>query len=215
VKISAILPPKDVQQSFLPREYYDRTFRCMAQTRVHCGAFYEEATCNLFQADRHVIDSTADICPDLSLGKGQYLEVKSVGLSRQSLIYSNRLAHDRDLVNYTKGTLHYVFWIHNVEAAKCHSLHVLRDELARNVEEILVVPFDQLEQACQSIPAQIMNYRAARSDGRAAQPMPGRRLSYRLLKELAGNTERARALSAPVYSILPLPQRMRQFAHNA
>lgn len=212
MKISAIKPPREAQQTLWP-SIGDRPLT-MAATRNYCGEFYEEATCNMFGADRHKTDGTADICPDLSIGN-HYLECKSIGLTRQGLIYSQRLEHDRWLLA-DGGKLSYVFWIHNVEAGKCSTLWELRDQLAVGAVEVLVIPFEEIEAACRMIPGKVMNYRAATTKQREKQEMVGHRLPYKLLKGLA--TSNCHRIACPVafarniapvriYSRCPPPRR--------
>lgn len=156
-----------------------------AATRTLVGGFYQEAMRILFQADEHQIDGRVDICPDLSVGKRAFLEVKSVGCGRQALIYENRLKNDRRLVR-SGATLTYVFVIHNVPATTFTTREQLYEALARGIDRVLVIPFERIRRACSRLTPRIMNYRSARSGSHpSATPMPGYRLSWSTLERLA------------------------------
>lgn len=220
--ISAIKPQErqqtlwgtENQQTVWPEWVGDRAFHSMAQTRTYCGEFFEEATRDLFQADRHVTNGQADICPDLSLGN-HYLEVKSVGKGRQGLVYAQRLEHDRLLLDATGGKLTYIFWFHQVAAGECKTIAHLRNSLANGAVCVFAIPFPEIEAACRLLPAKIMNYRAAPSVNHKKVEMPGYRLSWKLLSELAGNQVGSVSPTAfgqkikrvVIYSRHPLPVR--------
>ncbi len=174
----------------------DREIERPAAVRVHVGAFFEAATAVLFRAQRHQIDSTMAVNPDLSVGRHRYLEVKSVGLSRQGLIYKHRLQKDRELIKQTRGSLCYVFWIHNVEAMTYSSLAALRSALGRGVEEVLCIPFERLWRACRKLRALVCNHRPGARGG-PREPMLAYRLPFRLLRRLASRASNRAWTPAP------------------
>lgn len=161
----------------------DRTIDRPAQVRNYCGEFFEEASRILFRAQRHQTDGRATVCPDLSVGPKRYLEVKSIGRTRQGLVYAARLEKDRRLVD-SGAQLTYVFWLHSVPAQAFTTLIQLRCALARGVDQVLCIPFERLEAACRRLTPKVMNYRNA-TVTKAAQPMPGYRLPMKLLHHLA------------------------------
>ena len=168
----------------------DRVIDRPAAMRVHVGAFFEEASLALFGGWRHQIDSTAAVCPDMSVGHNRFLEIKSIGNSRQGLVYKHRLKKDRQLLKQTGGGLSYVFWIHNVEATMCKSINELWAKLATGIETVLCVPFKRLWRACRKLKATVCNYRTG-SHGGPDEPMEGYRLPWRLLLRLAGDPRHA------------------------
>jgi len=164
----------------------DRALDMPAMVRNEVGTFFEEASRLLFQADRHQIDGRADVCPDLSVGRNRFIEIKSIGQSRQGLIYKHRLERDRMLVKNTGGSLTYVFWIHNVPATEYRSRHELRAALARGVDRVLVVPFERISAACRRLTALPCNYRTSNRNGKEErEPTFAYRLPFRLLQHLA------------------------------
>lgn len=201
------------QQTVWPEWVGDRALYSMAQTRTYCGEFFEEATRDLFQADRHVTNGQADICPDLSLGN-HYMEVKSVGKGRQGLVYAQRLAHDRLLLDATGGQLTYVFWFHQIAAGECRTIAHLRASLAAGAVCVFAIPFQEIEAACRDLPPKVMNYRAATVGGKAKTEMAGYRLPWKLLSGLAGNqvgvatpTAFGNRVRVAIHSRHPLPVR--------
>ncbi len=177
----------------------DRVIDRPAAVRVHVGTFFEEASLALFGGHRHQIDSSAAVCPDLSVGPNQFLEIKSIGQSRQGLVYKDRLAKDRRLLRQTGGGLCYVFWVHNVEATMCKSLGELRAKLTKGVEVVLCIPFERLWRACRKLRATVCNYRTA-ARGAPDVPMVAYRLPWRLLLRLAGDPRR-QVWHAPDFTI--------------
>jgi hypothetical protein len=169
----------------------DRALDHQAAARHHVGEFFEEASRVLFGAARHQIDGRADICPDLSVGRHRYLEIKSIGCSRQGLIYTHRLERDRQLVRETGGQLTYVFWIHNAEAMQYRTLSSLRAALATSVKEVLVIPFEAISRACRHLRAMPCNYRATARNGKTEmEPTFAYRLPWGLLNRLAAGRGR-------------------------
>jgi hypothetical protein len=184
LRISAVQPHVDQQALFTDRH----AITSPAAVRTLVGAYFEEATRKLFGAERHQIDSTADVCPDFSVaGRARsFLEVKSVGRGRQALIYSKRLENDRRLMR-SGAALTYVFWIHDVEATRYTSREALYAALAAGVDRVLVIPAGRILAACRKLTPRVMNYRTPRK-GRPAEdgePMPGYRLSWSTLRRLA------------------------------
>jgi hypothetical protein len=210
VKVSAIKP--HAEQSAIWPWVGDHAFASMAETRNACGEFYEEATRAMLGADRHQTDGTADVCPDLSVGRNRFLEVKSIGCSRQGLVYSHRLDRDRQLLKSTRGQLTYLFWIHNVRASECSSLFELRDALATGVECVLAVPFETLWEATRALTPRVMNYRAA-TGSKPRQEMEGYRLPWGLLRDLsAGQTTMTWSVVAFGREVPPTPLHCRDLA---
>ncbi len=170
------------RQSLLWAWVGDRDFTSMAQTRNAVGEWCEVAGAALFKAERHATSGTAEVCPDLSLSSPlRYIECKSIGLTRQGLVYAQRLERDRQLVRETGAQLWYAFFLHTVAAAKCQTLHQLRAMMADGLREVLVVSFPMLEAICRDNPARVMNYRRA-TRTKAARDMPGHRLPMKALR---------------------------------
>lgn len=161
----------------------------MAETRNWCGDFCEEIGRGLLHASRLQTDSTADVCPDLETPSGHYVEVKSIGQGRQGLVYAQRLEHDLELTRRTRRRLTYLFVIHNVRATDIRSLFALRTALAGNLECMLAIPLPALAEACAGLTPRVMNYRLETAT-KAAEPMPGYRLSWNLLRRLAAGQTR-------------------------
>ncbi len=164
----------------------DRELASVAQARPYVGDFYEEATRVAMGATRHQIDSTADYCPDLSLGAGRFLECKAIGATGQGLVFSDRIAKDSRLVRQG-GELTYLFWRHGVRVEDHQTLHGLRAALAAKTEQVLAVPFQRLRKAVKGL-REVCLLNTDRGD------RMGYRLPWKMLSELG---------SGPVSTELP------------
>lgn len=188
--VSAVKHPED-QQTLWPF-VGDREIT-MAATRNFAGEFYEHAAASLWRANRHLTNGQADICPDLSLPNDpkHFLEVKSLRVRGQGLIYSERLAKDRAFERDHGVLLTYTLWIHRAEAGTCTRLFQLREMLASSTIMVLVIPHGRLAALCRTIEPKIANYRLGRlnrSTGTTSEPkaMPAYRLPWRELLRLSG-----------------------------
>jgi hypothetical protein len=204
LRVSAVKPYEDQQTLFGDRHVIDSP----AAVRTLVGGFFEEATRRLFQAHRHQIDGTADVCPDFSVdGRTDaagaplaFLEVKSIGQGRQALVYEKRLRNDRRLVRSGRS-LTYVFWIHDVRATEYTSRESLYEALGRGVSCVLVVPFRRISAACRKLTPRVMNYRTPSAGHPNAEPMPGYRLSWSLLCRLAAGKAQVERTVGRVYGV--------------
>ncbi len=153
----------------------DREIRSPAALRPYVGRFYEEVARVAFGLERHVTDSRADICPDLSDGKRKFCEVKSVAMGNGAIIYRNRLLHDRQLVKQTRGTLTYAFFVHVAQLGGVKTLRELQIELAFNLHRVVCMPLAWVEAQCAVLPLRTLNYR------KGGKAMAGWRLPQRYL----------------------------------
>lgn len=156
----------------------DRELSSVAQARPYVGDFFEEAARITLGATRHQIDSTADYCPDLSVGASRFLEVKAIGQSGQGMVFADRIDRDKRLVRQG-ATLTYLFWRHGVRVEGYTTLHGLRAALAQGVRDVLVVPFERLRRSVSGLRSVCL-----------LTSERGNRMGYRLpralLEELAG-----------------------------
>ena len=115
--------------------------------RYAIGEFYEDLTAKVFGGVRHVCDSRADYCPDVSIGGRLYLECKSAGRSGKVLVYAGRIDKDWDFA--MKHQLFYVIWCHDVQrAADYKSVEDLYCALLLHTLWCAVVPFDEMFRLC-------------------------------------------------------------------
>lgn len=156
----------------------DRELLSVAQARPYVGDFFEEAARITLGATRHQIDSTADYCPDLSVGASRFLEVKAIGQSGQGMVFADRIDRDKRLVR-EGATLTYLFWRHGVRVEEHTTLHGLRAALAQGVRDVLVVPFDRLRRAVRGL--RLVCLLTSERGNRM-----GYRLPRALIEELAG-----------------------------
>ncbi len=111
--------------------------------RTHLGDFVEELTARLFNGVRFRTDCGADYCPDVRV-KDTYLECKTVGNSRQTLIYEGRLEKDRRFSE--SHTLLYCIWTHDLETTLYPDLTVegIQRLFLTHVQKIYLVPFPEI-----------------------------------------------------------------------
>ncbi len=166
MKVSAHVPHQE-QTRLWPD---DREIRSPAQLRPFVGRFYEEVARVAFGLHRHVTDSSADICPDLSDGKRRFVEVKSVRQGTGGIIYRDRILRDRQLLNKTRGKLTYAFCIHDAQLNRIMSLRVL--QLAFELSRIVCVPFATIEAWSNDLNLRTLNYRSG------GKPMLGWRIPW-------------------------------------
>lgn len=157
----------------------DRDLVSVAQSRPHVGDFFEEAARITLGATRHQIDSTADYCPDLSVGASRFLECKAIGQSGQGMVFAKRIERDARLVS-EGATLTYLFWRHGVRVEDHPTLHGLRAALAAGVRDVLAVPFERLQRAVRGLRLVCL----LNAPGRESRM--GYRLPKALIEDLAG-----------------------------
>lgn len=158
----------------------DRELVSVAQARPYVGDFFEEAARITLGATRHQIDSTADYCPDLSVGASRFLECKAIGQSGQGIVFASRIERDADLVR-EGATLTYLFWRHGVKVEEHTTLHGLRAALAQGVRDVLAVPFERLRRAVRGLRLVCL----LNAPGKESRM--GYRLPKALIEELAGH----------------------------
>jgi hypothetical protein len=175
LRLSRQKPYEDQQVFFRDSHRIDSP----AATRVIVGSFFEHLSREMFSATPHITDSTADICPDLRLANGTFLEIKSIGLSRQGIVYADRLKRDARLSRQTGNPLYYVFWVHSVPATQFTRREDLQEALRKGVDRVLVIDGARLRSACRKLtPTRMLVHRG---DGGKV----GYRLPWKLLTDLA------------------------------
>ena len=189
-----ISPPRPLtRQATLWPWVGDRVLHGPAAARHYVGAFYEEATRVLTGATPHQTTSAADICPDLSHGRGHYLEVKALA-SGSAYLFAHRFAKDRALERTTGGQVLYVYWLHQAPTREAQHLYQLRELLAAHTTEVLAIPSRRLRRAAAGMPTVLLAYRAG------MPPEPGFRFSVAQLRDLATGPTCAWNM-APVHGI--------------
>jgi hypothetical protein len=166
------------QASLFP-EHDDRALLSPASIRHHVGTWCQDLVHAVTGAQPHVVDATADCCPDLSHPGGTVLEVKSLAGGKESILFVHRLAHDRQLVRQTGRPLVYAYVIHRAPVLTARTLFELRAMLAQGVSGLLFVPLQRLLRAARRQPQVSLCYRA---DG---ERMPCYRLAGGLIRTLA------------------------------
>lgn len=143
-----ILPAnRQNQERFLPEAEIELT--SLAQRRVYVGEFFEEATEKLLHAERLMTSTKADICPDLHRGN-VFFEVKSVGASNELVIRKDY--HERELEFCKNHRLYYVLWSHFCAVGRCLNKTTLRQELAKELRDVVIVPAAVIHKVCQGRP---------------------------------------------------------------
>lgn len=146
-----------------PRPYlFDMPVPGHAHARNIAGDLCEELTAMLFNGRRHRTDSRADYCPDVSVLHAEdwadgelYIESKSAGLSRQTFIYSGRLAKDEAFARDHR--LYYCIWHHRAATKQAKTEAELRSLLLSKMQCAYVVPFGAIKQLCELLNAEPLN----------------------------------------------------------
>ena len=107
--------------------------------RVMAGDFMEEATAVLSSSVRLRTDCRCEVCPDIQYSKRLFFESKSVGNTDTAIIYQSRLRKDCDFCMQGYQIM-YWFWHHHCQVSKTESKTELRHEIARWMQDVLVVP---------------------------------------------------------------------------
>lgn len=138
----------------------DRDLPSQAMARPFVGDFFEEAT-RVLSGGVRLKTETDSLCPDLLLPNGFFCEVKSVGNSRQSLLYEHRIEKYERLMRQGKKLL-YVFWLHNCRSTDYKTLFTLREALARSVVSVAVVPAKVVYKAAKKGTSRLTGYSGTR-----------------------------------------------------
>ncbi len=113
--------------------------------RTTLGDFAETMVAKLIGGRRYRTDSTALYCPDIVV-RGytidKYFEVKSVGRTRESLIYAGRLV--KDSVFAETNELYYVFCCHSVDSKMCSDDFELKCMFLATLDKIIIAPFESV-----------------------------------------------------------------------
>lgn len=134
--------------------------------RYVLGDFVETLTCLLLSGNRHKDQTNVDYCPDISAVTDDttyYCECKSVGRSRQTMVYEGRLVRDRNFVDAGNPLL-YVLWHHTVDTKIADTEEELQMLFLAKMQCIYVVPFNVIEAICRSLPCEKLNSQYGRSD---------------------------------------------------
>jgi hypothetical protein len=135
------------QERFLPEK--EINFTSLAQRRVYVGEFFEEATEKLLHAERLMTNTKADICPDLHRGN-TFFEVKSIGASNELVL--RKESHERELEFCKDHDLYYVLWSHFCAVSLCADKTTLRQELAKELRDVVIVPASLIHKVCHGRP---------------------------------------------------------------
>lgn len=128
----------------------------VAACRNYVGDYFEEATAVLTRGTRLRTDSTKDVCPDIRLSDGSFLEVKSIGCGNAAMAYHNRLEKDMEFIRQG-NKLEYLLWKHNYRVNPKLTLPDLREGLANATEYAILVPFETFYRILTAGPKMILN----------------------------------------------------------
>lgn len=168
---------------------YEKQPLRIASSRNFCGDFFEEATAVLFGGKRIRTDGTKEVCPDIFLGDGRYLEAKSVGCSGAFLVYESRLAKDEAFIAAHGAELSYVLWRHRYKLVEGTTLADLRDGCARTTVEAMIIPLAVLAPILHAAPIIVLNKAQKRRGYGAKGYNNGWRMPYNVLARQAPMAE--------------------------
>ena len=153
---------RTIQQSHSQLRLFDTRLSGHGSARYASGMFYENLTATVFGGKRHVCDSRADYCPDVSIGEHLFLECKSVRKGSSVLIYEGRLQKDWNFA--TSHELFYVVWCHNVNrACDFQTVEDLHAALLLKTLWCAVIPFDEIWRLCSVNKRKVLNTRYGKS----------------------------------------------------
>jgi hypothetical protein len=124
-------------------------------SRTVLGELTEKLTAMLFGGKRHKTDSRCEYCPDVSRDDLFYFECKSVGKSKEALIYKGRL--EKDKIFAEDNALYYVIWHHTTQTKHASTVCDLKSLFLYNLKSIYVVPFSKIYELCLNVKPTNMN----------------------------------------------------------
>jgi hypothetical protein len=128
---------EDTQLRMFPKE--DIELKPLA-ARYYTGDFYEELTAAVTRGARLKTDSRADICPDVLLGNGLFVEVKSLGRNGSVIFYEDRHVNAAKFVAESPMVL--FFWHHAASVDACGTLSELHRVLATGIKSLTILDFE-------------------------------------------------------------------------
>jgi hypothetical protein len=174
MRVSTNRPP--AQLELLPEHGYESRPLTVAATRSFVGDFVEEMTVAAFGGTRLKTDSRADICPDIKLGDNLYLECKSIGRTKDIIVYLSRLEKDLEFVR-RGNRIFYVLWNHDYKMVDGLTLGGLRDGVAQSFKSVSIIDLATLAPLLKATPVKTLN---ASLDKRSGYGSYGYTDGYRL-----------------------------------
>lgn len=128
---------EDDQLLMFPKE--DIELKPLA-ARYYTGDFFEELTAAVTHGTRLRTDSRADICPDVQLGNGLFVEVKSLGKNGSVIFYEDRHTNAAKFVEQSPMVL--FLWHHKASVDEHVTLSGLQRALASGIRSLTIVDWD-------------------------------------------------------------------------
>jgi hypothetical protein len=109
----------------------DKAVENLGQVRHLCGDYFERLTAQITGGDWIHNDSKMEYCPDVQISDNEFLEVKSCGAGRRTMIYDWRIRKDLDFL--AEGNkLQYVLWHHELASNGIKWESEIRREISKN-----------------------------------------------------------------------------------
>jgi hypothetical protein len=100
---------------------------------------------------------TADVCPDLRIDLLNYVESKSVGLTRCSIIYAARMRKDLRFTREHKVTMWYCLWHHTCSIKGIDSTLALNKQLALRTQYAILLPLRTVYRQTRGLGLKVLN----------------------------------------------------------
>lgn len=135
----------------------DRAVRGMPECRNLSGDFFEEATASLVNGVRLRTTGADDVCPDVIVDEGLYVESKGAGRNGAVIVYASRKAKDIDWTTQRGATLLYAVWNHTARVEGVAYTSDLYDRLTTALRDVVVIPAATLYAHCDGATCRIIN----------------------------------------------------------
>lgn len=158
------------EQLMLLPEFSGPVFKTMAEKRVYFGSVAELIAMKVLGAQQLQIDGRCEICPDLIVLRNQtvaaYAEVKSCGLTGQTIIYKWRHDKEKQFAEEVDVPFVYVVVSHEVVAEKCRTWRELLKAFTISPITVKVLSIHDISGVIESMgPEKQLNKRYDRNHG--------------------------------------------------
>lgn len=120
------------------------------------GRFFEEATAALTGGELLGLGTGRGYCPDLRLHNA-YIECKAIGRSNRAILYEDRVRRQELWAKTQNVSVLYYFWKHHAICKRRRSKDRLREVLASELDELLIIPQSAVHQAFCARPPNVIN----------------------------------------------------------
>lgn len=135
----------------------DRAVGGMAETRNLSGEFFEVASAAMVGGTRLRTCGTSDVCPDVRVSPGLYVESKGSGRNGAVIVYEHRKAKDESWTRQHRARLLYAVWNHAARVEGVAWVSELYDRLVANLRDVILIPSSDLYAHCIDGTSRVLN----------------------------------------------------------